>query len=681
MERVTTSANISLRLLGEFEVRDAAGMPITITARKNQALLAALALAPSCTLTRSRIAGLLWSDRGEEQARTSLRQALVALRKDLGIAGATLLSFGDERVRLDFSRIDIDALEFRKLAKGSDIESLRKAKTLLHGPLLADLEIADPAFESWLAQERRRIDDTTITLLDKLCDHEKENSLLDLARRLVDIDPTREPSHRRLMLAYAQMGERAAALHQYDVLRNVLRDEFDTVPDAETEALRRRLLSAQVNGTNKAAPDDDNEPTVIGDFNGTYGQTAVRELTPNHYERPSVAVLPFLVMGNKPAFDELADGLTEDVITALSHIKAFRVIARNTMFTYKNHSADIRLIGKDVGARYVLEGSIRQSGDRFRFTAQLIESDTGHHIWADRFDQTGQDLFDMQDQVTSHIVTSVQTQIILHEGREQTSADGYTPHPAQLLAQSWQKLLFMSADSLASSRSLAERAMAIDSKSTHANRMMAVVLYHQAYMGYIPWTHSLIDRVHNHASLAVQADDADEYCYWAMETSHLLRGEHDLAMIALERALQINSNCSIAIGSKGTVLAWAGLTDESIKQNRLALHLNRHDPSNFYRHFGLSLAHYLASQYEIALEHARVVHQSRPDWWLGQVMISACLAHLHKEAEARHTLSALLQERPTLGSMLEMLPFAQQSDRNHLMRGLNKAGLGAVANA
>ncbi len=675
MDMATVSGNIAFRLLGEFEMRDGAGKPITVTARKNQALLAALALAPSCTMTRSRIAGLLWSDRGEDQARTSLRQALAALRKDLGDVGATLLSFGDERVRLDFTRIDIDALEFRRLAKGSDLEAFRKARTLLRGNLLADLEISDPAFESWLAQERRRLDDITITLFDKLCDHETSTSLLDLARRLVDLDPTREPSHRRLMLAYSQMGERAAALHQYELLRNLLRDEFDTVPEAETEALRRRLLSSPVDGVNKTAVGEDDDLNSSRDLGRERIQSPSLSIDSAGYERPTVAVLPFLVMGRKSSIDELADGLTEDLITALSHIKAFRVIARNTMFAYKNRTADIRLIGKDVGARYVLEGSIRQSGDRFRFTAQLIESDSGHHIWADRFDRTGPDLFDMQDQITGHIVTSIQTQIIIHEGRELTAADGATSHPMQLLAQSWQKLLFMSAESLASSRSLVERVLALDDKSTQGHRMMAVVLYHQAYMGYIPWTHELIDSVHTHARIAVQADDADEYCYWAMETAHLLRGEHDLAMIALERALQLNSNCSIAIGSKGTVLAWAGNTEASIKQNTLALHLNRHDPSNFYRHFGLSLARYLASQYEIALDHARVVHQSRPDWWLGQVMMSVSLAHLEKDIEARHTLSALQQVHPGLSAMLDMLPFAQQRDRSHLMNGLYKAGL------
>jgi TolB-like protein/tetratricopeptide (TPR) repeat protein len=679
MNSTAASGTITLKILGEFEVRDGTGQLITVTARKNQALLAALALAPSCAMTRARIAGLLWSDRGEDQARTSLRQALAALRKDLGDLGATLLSFGDERVRLDLARIEVDAIEFRRLAKGNDLEALRKAKALLRGNLLADLEIADPAFESWLSQERRRLDDITITLFDKLCEHESGVSLVEMARRLVDLDPTREPSHRRLMLAYAQMGERAAALHQYDLLRNLLRDEFDTVPEGETETLRRRLLSGQFERTDKTAVREVNDLNPLDEPSNERARTASLAQDTAVYERPSVAVLPFLVMGSNSSIGELADGLTEDVITALSHIRAFRVIARNTMFTYKNRAVDVRMIGTDVGARYVLEGSIRHSGDRFRFTAQLIESDTGHHVWADRFDRAGMDLFDMQDQITAHIVTSIQTQIIIHEGRERGGSEGGPSQPAQLLAQSWQKLLFMSVDSLASSKALVERALALDGKSTLGHRMMAVVLYHQAYMGYVPWTRELIDDVYAHAKIAVQADDADEYCYWAMEQAHLMRGEHDLAMTALERALQINGNCSIAIGSKGTVLAWAGDADASIKQNTHALQLNRHDPSNFYRHFGLALARYLASQYAIALEHARIVHQARPDWWLGQLVMAASLAHLDKDYEARRTLNDLQQAHPDLNSMLDMLPFAQQRDRIHLMSGLRKAGLERIS--
>ena len=664
-----------LKVLGEFEARDGAGNLITITGRKNQALLAVLALAPSFSMTRARIANLLWSDRGDDQARSSLRQALAALRKELGDAGVILLSFGDERVRLDLTCVEVDAVEFRKLAKGNDLESLRQAKALLRGSLLADLEIADPAFESWHAQERSRFDDIAITLFDKLCDHETGASLVELARRLVELDPTREPSHRQLMVAYAKTGERAAALSQYELLRNILRDEYDTVPEGETEALRRRLLSSQFDQLGKSdLPDDDRLNPMTNFGNESMPTTAILQ-HPSEYERPSIAVLPFLAMGSTNSIDELADGLTEDIITALSHIRAFRVIARNTMFTFKNRAADIRLIAKDVGARYILEGSIRHSGDRFRFTAQLIESDGGHHVWADRFDRAGMDLFDMQDQITSHIVTSIQTQIILQEGRELTTAGGKPSHPMQLLAQSWHKLLFLSAESLASSKLLIEQALALDGKSTLGHRMMAVVLYHQIYMGYIPWTRELVDMVFAHAKIAVHADDADEYCFWAMETAHLLRGEHDLALNALDRALQINSNCSIAIGSKGTVLAWAGKTETSIKHNTLALQLNRQDPSNFYRHFGLALAHFLALRFDTALEHAQVVSQARPDWWLGQIVISASLAHLNKEKEARHTINALKQVHPTLNSMLEMLPFAQQHDRDLLMNGLHMAGL------
>lgn len=679
MSAAKVSGNIALRILGEFEACDGAGQPIAVPARKNRAMLTALALAPSCVMTRARIAGLLWSDRGEDQARTSLRQALAALRKDLGEAGATLLSFGDERVRLDPTRLQVDAMEFRRLAKSSDLEGLRKAKALLRGNLLADLEIADPAFEAWLFQERSRVNDVAITLYDKLCDLETGTALLEVAGRLVDLDPTREPSHRRLMLAYVQQGERAAALHQYELLRNLLRDEFDTVPDAITESLRRRLLAGQTGHAEKSAV---REVSGVNSSNGSSGgrvQAASQSQDWTEFEFPSVAVLPFVGMSSTASIDELADGLTEDVITALSQIRALRVIARNTMFTYKNRAADIRLVGGDVGARYVLEGSIRQSGDRFRFTAQLIEADTGHHVWADRFDCAGIDLFDMQDQITARIVTSIQTQIIIHEGRESAEADTELSHPMSLLAQAWRRLLFLSLESLSASKSLVERALALDHQSTLGHRMMAVVLYHQAYMGHIPWTRELIDRVYAHARFAVQADDADEYCYWAMETAHLLRGEHELAITALDRALQINSNCSIAIGSKGTVLAWAGDFDGSIKQNTLALHLNRQDPTNFYRHFGLALAHYLSSRYATAMEHAKIVHQSRPDWWLGQLVMSASLAHLGKMDEAKRMLGALQEAHADLTSMLEMLPFAKQEDRAHLTAGLQMAGLGEVA--
>lgn len=644
-------ASLELRLLGDFEARDA-GRLIGIKAKKNRALLAALALAPSGSLPRGFIASLLWSDRGEAQARSSLRQALVGLRDNLAAIDPPLLLIGDARVRLDLPRLDVDALAFLKLAGSSDGAALRGAAALYRGDLLADTDIRDPVFEEWLGSERRRLAEVASGVLEKLCDIETGAARIDVAKRLVALDPAREASHRKLMRVYLEAGERNLVLRQYDVCVAMLREEFGVAPDEETEALHR--LSSL-----GATPRQNS-----GEGEGRAARV--------HDDKPSVAVLPFAVIGGDNELEHFSDGLTEDVITGLSRISAIVVIARNTMLAYKRQAVDVREIGHELGARYILEGSVRRSGTRLRVSAQLTDAESGRHIWAERFERDHAELFELQDDFTSSIVASVQTQLILYEGKVKKLAD----RVSHLLARSWQRFLSLSEESLAECRAMAERALDLDGRSAMAHRMLAIAVYHQVYMGFIPWTEENIDELYSHASASLRFDDADEYCHWAMECAHLLKKQHKRAFAALQRALEINPNCSLAHGSMGTVLAWSGQYDASIKRNEFAIRINPQDPSNFYRRFGLALAHYFASRYDTALSHAEAVNQTRPGWWLAQIVHAATLAQLGRSEEAWDILNELKRARPDLqAGSLDVLPFANASDRDHLLEGLRKAGL------
>jgi tetratricopeptide (TPR) repeat protein len=167
-----------------------------------------------------------------------------------------------------------------------------------------------------------------------------------------------------------------------------------------------------------------------------------------------------------------------------------------------------------------------------------------------------------------------------------------------------------------------------------------------------------------------------------MECAHLLRKEHELAAGSLRRALEINPNCSLAYGSMGTVLAWGGQYDTSVESNELALRVNPQDPSNFFRHFGLALAHYLAARYDKAVAHARMVVQARPTWWLAEIVYAASLAQSGRVKEAARVLADLRSVQPEISpSSLVVLPFANSDDREHLELGLRKAGFGDASPA
>ena len=536
-------AALQINLLGAFEARDAGGQALAVGARKSRALIAALALSPQSAMARESLASLLWSDRGEEQARSSLRQAIAGLRKDFATAGLPLIAESSGRLSLDLDHVEIDAIAFQREATSVDVEALGRAAALYRGDLLADTYVDDPEFDRWLAAERLRLADIAIVVLERLAAHRTGAAQIELTKRLVALNPLREASHRLLMQAYAAVGENGLALKQYEVCRDTLKSDLGVAPGEETEALRQQLLRKSVEYQPAESPriSTASEPPTA--MNG----------------KPAMAVLPFSLMGGGDDMEEFADGLTEDITTGLARISSLRVIARNTMFTYKRRPVDIRSLGRELGANYVLEGSVRRSGKRIRVSAQLIEAASGHHVWAEQIDRAGVDTLALQDEITQAIAASVQTQVILNEGKTAKSAAA-TPSDrvAVLLARSWQRFLGLTADSLAEAKGLAERALHLDDRNGTAHRMVAAAIYHQVYMGFVPWRGQTLAELYAHAKTSIEGDDADEYCHWAMTCAHLLRKHHDRALASLRRALEINPNCSLVHGSMGTVLAWAG---------------------------------------------------------------------------------------------------------------------------
>ena len=613
-------------------------------------------------MSREHLAGLLWSDRGEAQARSSLRQALVSLRKDFQEAEPGFLSVKDTRVAIDPTRALIDVVAFQRLSASADIGALRDAAALYRGEFLADTYIRDPVFDEWLTSERRRLADVLASVLEKLCVEENGPARIDFAKRLVALDPLREGSHRTLMQVYAAAGEKGLALRQYQVCRELLRDELRVAPSEATEALYRRLQQTSV--------DLPAEPVNIR----SNGNANVGDLSTLPADKPLVAVLPFDKLGGGPEIEEFCEGLTDDVIAGLSRISSIHVAAHSAEFAGKRRATDPGHIARDRGVRYIVEGSVRRSTGATRVAAQLIDATSGRQLWAQRIDRgDAEPLFDLQDDITRSIVSSVQTQIILNEGRLHTGA-GDADRVPRLLARSWQRFLGLTEGSLADCRALAEKALALDGSSGLAHRMRAVALHHQVYMGFIPWTRDAIDTIFTHAKIAIESDDADEYSHWAMECAHLLRKEHDLAAASLRRALEINPNCSLAYGSMGTVLAWSGQHDASVASNELALRANPQDPSNFFRHFGLSLAHYLAGRYDKAVAHARMVVQARPSWALAQLVYAASLGQSQRPDEAARTLHDLQTSGLGISPSLTVLPFARSQDHEHFEAGLRKSG-------
>ncbi|WP_422001264.1 winged helix-turn-helix domain-containing protein [Reyranella sp.] len=390
--------------------------------------------------------------------------------------------------------------------------------------------------------------------------------------------------------------------------------------------------------------------------------------------RPSIAVLPLEAVGGDADADlaRFTDGLTEDVITGLSRIRALWVIASSTMFTYKARAIDVPTVGRELQVNYVVSGRIRKADDRLRLTVQLTETSTGHQLWAATFDRRGGGSFELQDDLSRCVIASVQVQLIVSGGRVASRPAA----PVGNLARSWERLYRATAAGLSEAIAGAERALEADQANGEACRLLAAATWHQAYRGHIPWDQAAAERVMTFAQRAVVAEDADEYSHWVLGLAHLMARQHERAVVSLQRALDINPSFSLAYGTLGTVLAWGGKPDESIANNQLALRINPGDPLNPHRYFGLALAQYLASHHAPAIENAALAVQLLPEWWLGLMVYAASLAQTGRLAEARAVCADLRRVMPdTTVASLDRLPFARAADCDRLGDGLRKAGL------
>jgi len=402
-------ASVQLKLLGGFAASLPLGRPVELVGKKNQALLAYLAVNRGKRYSREKLMGLLWGDRGEVQARGSLRQALAALKVALaGVEPLPLVLDGDS-VALDPAAVSTDVASFEQLVSSGSVDDLRQAAKLYEGDLLDGLALRDPAFDEWLSVERARLREAAIGALGRLTAQLKGPEALAMGKRLVALDPLREASHRALMQAHATAGEKTLALQQYARCRDLLKVELGVAPARETEEMRQRILA------------DEPQPAVLQER---------AQSTPSLPAAASIAVLPFTNMSADPEQEYFSDGITDDIVTDLSQVSALYVASRNSTFTFKGRAVDIGEVARKLKVRHILEGSIRKAGNRIRITAQLIDAETGNHIWAERFDRNLGDIFALQDEISQNVVSALKVRLLPDElkaiiNRSTTSAQAY----------------------------------------------------------------------------------------------------------------------------------------------------------------------------------------------------------------------------------------------------------------
>lgn len=561
-----------LSLLGPFSLSGPSGQVLEVASRKNRLLLAMLALAPGRSMSRDRLAGLLWSENGEEQARSSLRQALAVLRKDLKGQDEAFFAGVDGSVTLHPDRVILDTDLFLRDAEQATRPSLERAIGLWRGPFLADVTAPEPELEQWLAERREYFNSRHVAAMDRLVPLLEGAARIDMAQRLVQADTLREGSHRLLMEAYLAAGEKAQALRHYDKLRKLLREELDVEPSAETQALRDRVAAAGSGAPAAAAPPraahtvaaptlaDAPPPAppaaarsrspviavialllVVAAAAAAWFVTRPQPAPPGP---PAVAVLPFESLSGDAADARLAEGLTIDTITDLARYQDFRVMAKDTTDAYKGKPVDIRALGQDLKVSHVLKGTFQRENDHIRVTAQLIDASTGETLWSDRYDRLIGEIFAVQSDVADHIANSLggregKVGKSLAVGARRKPPADLGAYDLYLLAQ---ETMYsdLSAESMREGQKILEQAIAKDPAFARAYVRYANAFAWRAT--YESGAAELLKQMVVYARKAVDLDPLDADAHAALGYSLTLTGDMKQGEAHLDEALRLTPN-------------------------------------------------------------------------------------------------------------------------------------------
>jgi TolB-like protein/DNA-binding SARP family transcriptional activator len=664
---MSKGARLNVVLLGGFAVNGADGSPIALSGKKNQALLAYLAVNAGVRQSREHLAGLLWSDRFEDQARQSLRQAISRLRKDLGDETGELLVSDADGIVLEREGLTVDADLFEQLAKDASTASLERAVGLYGGPFLKELRQKDQAFEEWIEIRRRYYEEMFASVLGTLSRLQAEQghvaAAIASARRLIELDPTQEQGHRDLMRLLATDGQRAQALKQYRACADCLKKELGVEPEASTRKLYEEIRASEaiLPMTQQAA--DSGPPTA-----------APLPLP----EGPSIAVLPFVNLSGDPEQDYFSDGISDDLITALSNVRSFLVIARNSSFAFKDRSVNVKEIARELGVRYVLEGTVRKAGDRIRVSAQLVEAVADTHIWADRYDGTLDDIFDLQDKIVESVVGALEPQVHRAEFEriKQKRPDSFDAYDLTLLGLA--KMNRLTAKDNEEALQYFVAAIEIDPSYARAHVCASYCYRRQVQLMGRMLPERTFEESIRLAREGLRIDPTDPYVLWQSALTFALVGrDFDEALALVKRSLSINSSSNRAWIASGMVHCYVGRPEQAIEHAERAMRLSPLDVSMWVACWVMATGFLQLERYEEAANWARKSLRRHPENLSAKYVLAASLAHADQLKEAKAVVAELLEHdaEMTISRFRVAHQVARYRNLEGFLEGLRKAGL------
>lgn len=396
-------------------------------------------------------------------------------------------------------------------------------------------------------------------------------------------------------------------------------------------------------------------------------------------DRISIAILPFVNMSGDPESETFGDGLSEDIITALSYSGTLLVISRTSTFAYKGKTGDIKQIGRELDVDYIMEGSIRRAGGKFRVTAQLIETASGHHVWAEKYDATADNIFEVQDQITQGIAGSTNAHLYLSAWQSRRRQAPGSSKALTLAMAAIGRMLDTNKDAYLEGNALAEEAMAADPNLPEAHFARLLAFLNQLAEGLVPRNEEAIRQALNWADTALRMAPNSETAHWIKGWTLAEAGRMEEAIAECELGVSINPNLPMLLGDLGLFYALSGRADEAVKACELAIRVSPRDPAIIWRKYSLAVAQFTLGEYELVRQEMRRIAFSVRGFSRADLLWAASAAALDQMEDARAAISHLLSERPDVRlsnfAPALMLPYVQAAHRENLLSLLWKAGL------
>jgi DNA-binding SARP family transcriptional activator/TolB-like protein len=668
-------AVVRLRLIGQMEAWTLRSESVLPAGRKTRALLAIIALSSPRPALRGRLAELLWSRRPEEQARASLRQEIHRLQETLSPAETEVLLITRDHISLRPGVVWVDVEEVMRATREQPM-----SLSLLDGDLLEDLDGLDPAFDAWLTTERERVRDRARALAETLLREQAEpEAAIPAAQRLLEIDRAHEGAWRALMRAYAARGERGMAIQAYDRCRAVLADMLDASPSPETQKLlteirgpsgsRLPLRPAPLPAALPAAGRPEEPPALVVE--------PVQEALPAR-RGPHVGVVPFQVAGTLEEEAHFAQGLAEEVTTALARFRWMVVVASNALAQFAAGTRDETAIRRTFGIDYLFGGSIRRTGDRLRITTRLLDLRAGNQVvWAQRFDGQTADLLALQDEIAAAVSSQIDPEILMIEARRSAAQPLADATAYDMMLRAVPLIGRLERESFMRAGEFLLHAIELEPDRAAAYAWFA---YWQMFLFSQGWADDLAavtDEAGQHAERAVVLDPFDSRGLTiAGHVRGFMHRRPREAATLHERALSLNPHLAMAWALSGITCAYIGDLDEAERRSDRYKRLSPRDPHAFAFDGFAAVIRLLKHDHEAAVAMGRAASEMNPSFSATYKPYLAALGHLGRTREAEAVLGRLLAIEPefAIDRFIAKSPFERGSDRAHYAEGLRLAG-------